>query len=127
MSFIDVDWVGFPNTRHSVIGWCMFLGGDLISWKSKKHDRVSKSSIKFEYRAMLLACFKIVWLWGLLGELGIPQLALTSLYVDNTSAIQIIVNLVFYERIKHIEIDCHYIHEILDQHVITLSYIFIKF
>jgi hypothetical protein len=48
----------------------MFLGDYLISWKSKKQACVSKSSIEFEYRAMSAACFEIVWLRGLLAEIG---------------------------------------------------------
>jgi hypothetical protein len=65
----------------------MFLGDALISWKSKKQARVSKSSTEFKYRAMLPACSKIVWLRGLLGELSVPQLTPTLLHADNTNAI----------------------------------------
>ena len=50
----------------------MFLVNSLIYWKSKKQARVSKSSTKFEYRAMPSACSEITWLQGLLGELGVP-------------------------------------------------------
>lgn len=71
--FSDADWAGYPDTRCLVTGWFMFLGDALISWKSKKHDRVSKSSIKSEYRAMSSACSEIVWLRGLLDELCIPR------------------------------------------------------
>jgi hypothetical protein len=65
----------------------MFLGDALISWRCKKQDRVSKSSTEAEYRAMSTACSEIVWLRGLLAELGFPQTTFTPLHADNTSAI----------------------------------------
>uniref|UniRef100_A0A6N2NJZ1 CCHC-type domain-containing protein n=1 Tax=Salix viminalis TaxID=40686 RepID=A0A6N2NJZ1_SALVM len=109
--YSDADWAGCADTRRSVTGWCMFLGNALISWKSKKQDRISKSSTESEYRAMSSACSEITWLRGLLGELGFPQLHPTPLHADNTSAIQIATNPVFHERTKHIEVDCHSIRE----------------
>ncbi|KAF5451210.1 hypothetical protein F2P56_031488, partial [Juglans regia] len=123
VGYSDADWAGCADTRRSVIGWCMFLGNALISWKSKKQDRVSKSSTESEYRAISSACSEITWLRGLLGKLGFPQLHSTPLHTDNTSAIQIAANPVFHERTKHIEVDCHSICESFDKHVITLPHI----
>jgi len=122
-AFSDSDWAGCPDTRRSVTGWCMFLGDSLISWKSKKQDRVSKSSTESEYRAMSTACSEIVWLRGLLTEIGFPQSNPTPLHADNTSAIQIATNPVYHERTKHIEVDCHYIREAVDKRVITLPHV----
>jgi len=46
---------------------------------------------------MSFACFEIVWLHGLLEELGFSQPNSTPLHADNTSVIQIPANLVFHE------------------------------
>nr|XP_027190495.1 uncharacterized protein LOC105851382 [Cicer arietinum] len=123
IAYSDADWAGCLDTRRSITGWCMFLGSSLISWKSKKQSRVSKSSTESEYRAMSTACSEIIWLPGLLSELGFPQTEPTSLYADNTSVIQIVANPVFHERTKHIEVDCHSIKEAYDNHVISLPHV----
>lgn len=123
MAYSDADWAGCPDTRRSVTGWSIFLGNSLISWKSKKQPRVSKSSTESEYRAMSATCSEITWLRGLLDELGFPQTDPTPLHGDNTSAIQIATNPVYHERTKHIEVDCHSIHEALDSRVISLPHV----
>ena len=123
VAFSDADWASCPDTRRFVTCWCMFLGDSLISWKSKKQDRVSKSSTESEYRAMSAASSEVVWLRGLLAEIGFPQTTPTLLHADNTSVIQIATNPVFHERTKHIEVDCHSIQEAVDTHIICLPHI----
>ena len=123
MAYSDVDWVGCPDTRRSTTDWCISLSDTLISWKCKKQYRVSKSSTKVEYRSMSYACAEFVWLCSLLDQLGFSQPTSTRLHADNTSAIQIVANPVFHERIKHIEVNCHYIREAMTNNVISLPYI----
>ena len=47
----------------------MFIGGNLISWKSKKQDVVARSSVEAEYRAMTLVICELIWLKHLFQEL----------------------------------------------------------
>ncbi|XP_047161113.1 uncharacterized mitochondrial protein AtMg00810-like [Vigna umbellata] len=86
-AYSDDDWAGCPDTRRSTTGWCMFLGNAPISWKCKKQDSVSKSSTEAKYRTMSATCSEIIWLRGLLTELGLFQAQPTPLHADNTSTI----------------------------------------
>jgi hypothetical protein len=81
-AYSDADWAGCPDTRKSTTGWCTFLGDALISWKCKKQDHVSKSSTEAEYQAMSAACSEIIWLRGLLIELGFCPVHPTPLHAD---------------------------------------------
>ena len=33
---MDIDWVGSKEDRRSTSGYYVFVGGNLVSWKSKK-------------------------------------------------------------------------------------------
>ena len=72
---------------------------------------------------MSATCFEIICLRGLLEELGFSQTSPTPLHADNTSAIRITKNPVFYERTKHIEVACHFIRDKYLHDVISLPFI----
>lgn len=62
------------------IGYCVYIGGNLVSWKSKKQDIMSKSSAEAEYQAVTQAICELVWLMRLF-NLGLRCLVLRRLSV----------------------------------------------
>ncbi|KAJ0892684.1 putative RNA-directed DNA polymerase [Helianthus annuus] len=111
VGFVDSDWAKCLSTRKSVTGYCVYLGGSLVSWKSKKQSTVSRSTGEAEYRAMCSATCEIMWLLNLLREVGVNCELPVKLYCDSKAAISIAANPVFHEKTKHFEVDLHFLRE----------------
>ncbi|XP_031288153.1 secreted RxLR effector protein 161-like [Pistacia vera] len=111
VGYSDVDWAGSPSSKPSTSGFCVLIGGNLMSWKSKKQVVVAQSSAEAKYRAMALATCELIWLKQLIQELKFVEVSQIKLLCDNQVALHIASNPVFHERIKHIEIDRHFIRE----------------
>ena len=68
-AYTNVDQVGSLLDRKSTTRYCTFLGGNLITWRSKKQIVVARSSAKAEYRAMAHTSCELMWINHLFEEL----------------------------------------------------------
>nr|XP_043639314.1 uncharacterized mitochondrial protein AtMg00810-like [Erigeron canadensis] len=86
-TFVDANLAKCVVTRKSVIGFCLFLNGSLVSWKSKKQLTLSKTSAEAEYRALASATSEIVWILKLLDDLKWGKWLPVPVYCDSEAAI----------------------------------------
>ena len=119
----EADWVGSKEDKRSTSGYCVFVGGNLVSWKSKKQNVVSRSSVESEYKAMAQSVCEIIWLYQLSMEVNIETPVPAKLWCDNQVALHIACNHVFHERTKHIEIDFHFVREKIQLGLISTRYV----
>lgn len=118
---MDADWAKCLNTRRSVTGYMVYLGGSLVSWKSKKKDTVSRSSTESKYRALGSIACEITWILKVLFNLGKKGLIPVNIFCDNEYAIKLALNPVFHEKTKHFEVDVHFIREKISKGILKVE------
>jgi hypothetical protein len=77
--FSDSDWC----TAHSTTGWCAVYGNAAVAYASRRQHSIALSSTEAEIMAASLAAAEIIFLRGLLREMGVDMTEPTVLYVDN--------------------------------------------
>ena len=84
---------------------------------------VSRSSAESNYKTMANVSLKLIWIRDLLTMIGILPKCAVRLYDDNKVAIHIAENVVFHERTKYIEVDCHILCKKLEEKIIVAKHV----
>uniref|UniRef100_A0A2N9FXX4 Integrase catalytic domain-containing protein n=1 Tax=Fagus sylvatica TaxID=28930 RepID=A0A2N9FXX4_FAGSY len=121
--YTDADWAGNILDRKSTSGYFTFVGGNLVTWRSKKQKVVALSSAEAEFRGMAKGLCELLWLRSLLTEVGFPPSSAMNLFCDNKAAIDISHNPIQHDRTKHVEVDRHFIKQNLEEKIIQFPFV----
>jgi hypothetical protein len=102
VGFSDADFVGCEIDRKSTSRTCHFHGSSLICWSSQKQSSVVQSTTDAEYVAAASCCSQILWIVHTMRDFGV-RFERVHLMRDNTSAISVAKNPVFYKKMRHVE------------------------
>ena len=122
-AFTDADYAGSDVDRRSTSGYCTYVWGNLVTWRSKKQGVVARSSAEAEYRSMANGVCELLWIRRVLEELKMEIDLPMKLFCDNKAAISIAHNPVQHDRTKHVEVDRHFIKENLDAGIICIPFV----
>ena len=108
--YSDSDFANCPDTRRSVTGYIMLLGGSPVVWASRRQPVVKKSTTAAEYVAASMATDEVMHFTKLLADLDIAHKPI-PLRQDNQATAHSLVNPVEDGKTKYIEIHYHFVRE----------------
>jgi len=119
--YCDADY-GAGEDRKSISGYIFLLAGAPISWQAKKQTTVAQSTVEAEYAAMAHAAKEMIWLQHLLRDLGMSKYAPRTLFCDNQRAISLAKNPTHHAKMKHVDIQLHFIRDHVEKGTINVEY-----
>lgn len=122
-AFADADWANDKGDRKSISGWVAKLNGDPVSWSSKKQRVVALSTCEAELYAESAAIQEVLWLRGLLAELGLHTKMGSVVHGDNQSTIAVSKKGVKGERTKHVDVKYHFVTETVESGKVKLQWV----
>ena len=118
--YSDADFARDIDDRKSTTGYMFKLSGGAISWYSGKQKSVSVSTANAEYIALGEAAREGLFFKQLFAEMGVE--IDIEIFEDNQAAIAIAKNPVYYSKQKHIDVQYHFIRELVQSKQIKLTY-----
>jgi hypothetical protein len=121
-AYADADYASEAASRRSVSGNLAIFGGGPVLWSSRLQACVTLSTVEAEYVSLCGVAQSVIWLRGLLQDLGAPQRQPTVIYEDNLGAISLAKGQQVGRRSKHIDVRYHYVREQHEGGVIEVTH-----
>ena len=120
-AYVDADYGGCWDTCQSTSGCIFIMTGGPVSWSSKQQATVALSTIEAKYVVMSKAAQQMVWMQNWLSEVEVKVSTPGLISGDSWGAITLTKNTKDHSKVKHIDIQHHYIHELLQSGIIAVE------
>jgi hypothetical protein len=126
-SYTNSNWAKNQDIRRLISEYVFNVDSDVINWFSKRQFIVTLFICEIEYTKQILIAKEAIWLRNLMIQLtyDVEYSQTMMIYEDNQSVIALIKNSQFHARIKHIDIQTHFIRKKMIEKFIDLIYVFI--
>ncbi len=126
-NYTNSNWAENQNIKRLISKYAFNVDNDVINLFSKRQFIVTLFIYEIEYTKQILIVKEIIWLRNLMIQLtyDVEYLQTMMIYEDNQNIIVFVKNSQFHARIKHIDIQIHFIKEKVIEEFIDLIYVFI--
>lgn len=122
-AYSDADWGSDRIDRKSTSGCAIFHGKNIITWFSRKQSSIALSTAEAEFVAGAIAVTELLHIKGVFSDLNYNKPIPIHLFIDNQSTIKLIQNNINSKASKHIAIKYHFIKDVINKKMISLSYV----
>jgi hypothetical protein len=124
-NYTNSNWTENQNIRRSISKYAFNVNSEVINWFSKRQSIMTLSICEIEYTEQTSIAKKIIWLRNLMTQLtcDVEYSQTIIIYEDNQDVIVLIKNFQFHARIKHIDIQTHFIRKKVIEDFIDLAYV----
>jgi len=126
-AYANTNWAECRDTRRSTSGYVILFNDTTVSYSSAKQRSVATSSTEAEYIAADSCAREILWILRIIKSMeetfGIQASQSMDLHLDNQSAIAITRDPKDHNRTKHIDIQHHFIRDLVREGIIIPRYV----
>jgi hypothetical protein len=110
--YVYSDYAGDLDKRRYLSGYVFTIGGCVVSWKACLWATIVMSTIEAKYMATVETTKEALWLKGVYSEPCDIKSCIT-IYCDSHSAIYLTKDKMVTKRTKHININYHFVHDVI--------------
>lgn len=124
VGYADSNYAGDLEDKKSIIGYCFFIGGAIVTWCSKRQRTVSTSTSEAEYVAVSQGTREGMWIRQFLNEL-LPEQAVKEMRMlgDNETSLTLTKDPESQNWTKHINVMHHHVQGLVEDGELTIDWI----
>jgi hypothetical protein len=98
VAYADSDFANDKVSGKSVYGYVVYVGGNAVTWKSKKAQTTATSTTIAELDAIYHCATECKWIGEFLVSLGVKSKEGFKIFCDNQSAVKVLAGEKYLDR-----------------------------
>jgi hypothetical protein len=121
--YMNSDWAENQNIKRFTSDYAFNVDNEIINWFSKRQSTMTLFICEVEYTKQIFVVKETIWLRSLMTQLtcDVEYSQTIMIYENNQNVIILVKNFQFHARIKHIDIQTHFIRKKWSKNLLICS------